>query len=196
MFRGSRRARPADRVNAVETAAQNPFTATLTEGETILWLGQPSLDGQFKSEQNQNRVVVIWLVSIFLVMTLSAWIRSDKAGWYLSLMFLGSVMLCVIVFTVSTHRSKGYGWRYAVTNKRVVFYDPDGDGDDKMRCISLEDIKKVHLRLTGLNDAKLVFEAKFLARHNQLTFHHVTEAAEVQELVASLLPSVRQQVRK
>ena len=119
-----------------------------------------------------------------------------KVSWYFALMFLFVACATILVTVASNSRFKGYDWYYAVTDKRVLFYDPHGDGDDVMRSVPLRDIKKVHLRLTGTNDAELVFEAKFLARHNQLTFYHVTDAAEVQKSVVSLLPGARQEARK
>ncbi len=163
----------------------------MCEGETILWLGQPDFDSQYRSEKRQTKTVGIGFAVIFAVMALSAWATQDHIAWKFSLMFLVVSAAGMVVFTVSNSRFKGYGWQYAVTSKRVLFYNPHGEGNSVLRDLALEQIKKVHLRATSIGDARIIFEAEFLTNNNQLTFYHVLNAAEVQGLVVSLLPGAK-----
>lgn len=84
----------------------------------------------------------------------------------------------------------GFEWHYAVTNKRVLFQHPAEDGPYTEK-LAIGQLTKVYLQPVANPFCWLVFERKlFLGISERIDFY-ISDAAEVQELVVSLLPGIK-----
>lgn|GEM_PF-3241360 len=165
----------------MELAAGNPFTAILEDGETILWIGEPDKDLHDKEARKIHRFFGFGLLALLAVAALLG--TYEGLGLVGISLVLGPLGVGLCFATASVPR-----WHYAVTNKRVLFYNPTDEGEVTTQ-LAFHQISTVWLRSKDKSGCSVVFDAK--PPFKKIRFDYVADVAEVQELVVSLLTGVR-----
>ena len=99
------------------------------------------------------------------------------------------VLLFAGYFAYSEKTFKGHGWHYVVTNKRILFLHP-ADGELTVEQIAITRLTKVYPKLISSPVCTLVFERKLFWGLSERIDFHVSDVAEVQELVVSVMGQV------
>ena len=173
----------------MELAADNPFTAILEDGETILWMGKPDKDLINQYEKRRWRFFAGGILACLFYGAFSSVFTGDPDRVLLFILALIFLPLAIGPFFADW---SGWQRRYALTNKRVLYHSSLTE-DGALYQIALGQISLVRF---GQNKrgSSIVFNAK--PPFKVIAFEHIADVAEVQELVVSLLTGVRLEARK
>ena len=184
----------------MELTAENPFTAVLADGETLLWMGQPDMLSYRQAHRKEPVKIIAWLLFALAIIDFMA-LRIYASGgltitWIALASFLNAGAIFFAGYMIKADRTfTGSDWHYAVTNKRVLFHHPAEDGLCTEK-LALDQITKVYLQPETTAICALVFERKlFLFLSERIDFY-ISDVIGVQKLVVSLLTGVRQETRK
>ena len=176
----------ADSPFAAGPFATNPFTAILSDGETILWLGKPDKECFAGPQKKGWRFFAGGILAFLLYGAFSSALTGEPDGYGVLVLSLIFVPLAIGPFFVDWGVPR---YQYAVTNQRVFFYSSGGE-DIVMVHLALEQISLVSLRTKSDRACSIAFYAK--PPFSRIEFYYLADIAEVQELVVSLLTGARQ----
>lgn len=175
----------------IEIAADNPFTAILSDSETILWSGQPDYSSALRDHRKAQLTITAVILTFFCVSVVSSVVENGKADWGIVSLYLFVIAFWFAIAAFSYNQVDGQDWHYAITDKQFLFYDPHSEGSNLIQRLEFYRIKRVTVRPRSGSVGNIIFKTKFLALEHGLIFYHVADAAKVQELVVSLLMSER-----